>query len=66
MYEPLREKNLFNAQRAELIRRFDLNKESWLAEEVVYRVEEALTASEEEDSISRLYPGQLLTVCRGK
>ncbi len=61
MYEPLRKKNLFNAQRSEIIRRFDLNKESWLAEEVVSTVEEALTASEEEDSIDRLYPGQLLT-----
>jgi len=66
MYEPLREKNLFNAQRAELIRRFDLNKESWLAEEVIQRVEEALAASEDEDGISRLFPGQLLTDCRRK
>lgn len=66
MYEPLREKNLFNAQRSDLVRRFDLNKESWLAGEIIQRFENAITAAEEEDGITRLFPGQLLTVYRGK
>lgn len=57
---------MFNAQRSDLIRRFDLNKESWLAEEVIQGFEKVITAAEEEDGIARLFPGQLLTTYRGK
>jgi len=66
LYEPLREKNFFNAQRGELIRRFDLNKDSWLAEVIIQCFEKVITAAEMEDGIERLFPGQLLTVYRGK
>jgi hypothetical protein len=62
----LGEKNLFNAQRCELIRRFDLNKESWLADEICLRFNQLMDEDEAGDGIERLKPGELLISFQGK
>jgi hypothetical protein len=62
----LGEKNLFNAQRNELIQRFDLNKESWLAEEIVKQFNQLMDEDEEQDGMTRLKPGELLVSVKGQ
>lgn len=47
LYDSLGEKNLFSAQRNELIQRFDLNKESWLAEEIVKQFNQLRTKTKD-------------------
>ncbi|MEW6771995.1 MAG: hypothetical protein AB1330_11510 [Bacillota bacterium] len=59
------EKNLFNAQRSELIRRFDLNKESWLAEAICHKFNRLMDEDEEQDGLRRLKPGELLVSWQG-
>jgi hypothetical protein len=61
----LGEKNLFNAQRSELIRRFDLNKESWLAEKICQKFNRLMDEDEEQDGLRRLKPGELLVSWQG-
>lgn len=57
---------LFNAKRSELIKRFDLNKESWLAKEIVKQFNQLMDEDEEQEGINRLKPGELLISKKGQ
>lgn len=66
IYRALLDKDLVTAQKRELALRFDLANESWLAETLVQRFNQAMCAYEAEHGIERVKPGEWLVQFRGR